>query len=460
MSVENLKIKFNELTLLSEDHWDYRGNTKSERDYVHGFCTYPAMMVPKMQREILEVCISQSDNKCPQIIDPFAGSGTILVEGMLKGLDVVGVDINPLAILLCKVKTTIIDPQVLIQHVEDLNKRIDQLKNGEQENYDFNGIDKWFTPQAISDLTILRNAIIGDDMLETRRFFWATLCEVVRIVSNSRDCTYKLHIKEKEDIDKYNKNALDIFSTTLNHNVNKYLSFYDILKENKKIKKDGVTYKGSVKVVLADSIEYLNHTKKKFDLVLTSPPYGDNHTTVSYGQYSVMPLRWIECSDIDDNIDENIISTLYGIDNASLGGQYSNKAMTSKRKSVIQKSDVLKKQCEEIETIANKQLNKLIAFYSDYDSFLKAISKKMKPNAISVWTLGNRKIAKREILMDDIMVELCSNYDMSLITSFSRKILNKRMPEINAYTGDNNEQQSTMTREHILVFVKEAPKHE
>lgn len=460
MSVENLKEKFNELTLLSEDHWDYRGNTKSERDYVHGFCTYPAMMVPKMQREILEVCLSQLDNKCPQILDPFAGSGTILVEGMLKGLDVVGVDINPLAVLLCKVKTTIIDPQVLNQHVEALNERIAQLKNGENKNYTFDGIDKWFTDQAISDLSMLRNAIISDDVIEIRRFFWATLCEVVRIVSNSRDCTYKLHIKEKEDIDNYDKNAVEIFTTTLSHNVNKYLSFYNILKENKKLKKDGVTYKGSVKVVLADSIAYLNHTKKKFDLVLTSPPYGDNHTTVSYGQYSVMPLRWIEYSDIDDNIDETIISTLYGIDNASLGGRYSNKTMTSKRKRVIQKSDVLKKQCKEIETIANKQLNKLIAFYSDYDFFLKAISKKMKPNAISVWTLGNRKIAKREILMDDIMVELCSNYNMSLITSFSRKILNKRMPEINAYTGDNNEQQSTMTREHILVFVKEASKHE
>lgn len=460
MSVENLKEIFNELTCLSEDYWDYRGNAKSERDYVHGFCTYPAMMVPKMQRKILEVCLSQLDNKHPQILDPFAGSGTILVEGMLKGLDVVGVDINPLAILLCKVKTTIIDPLLLNQHVTALYERIGKLKCGKSQYYTFDGIEKWFTDQAISDLTILRNAIIQDEVIEIRRFFWATLCEVVRIVSNSRDCTYKLHIKEKEDIDNYNKNAVDIFITTLNHNVNKYLSFYNVLKENKKIKKDGVTYKGNVKVVLADSIAYLKHTKKKFDLILTSPPYGDNHTTVSYGQYSVMPLRWIKCSDIDDNIDEGIISTLYGIDNASLGGHYSNKTMTSKRKMVIQKSAVLKKQSEEIKTIADKQLNKLIAFYSDFDSFLKAISKKMKPNAISVWTLGNRKIAKREILMDDIMIELCSNYNMHLITSFSRKILNKRMPKINAYTSENNKQQSTMTREHILVFVKEVYKHD
>lgn len=207
---------------------------------------------------------------------------------------------------------------------------------------------------------------------------------------------------------------------------------------------------------MGDSIKYLNHTKQKFDLVLTSPPYGDNHTTVSYGQYSVMPLRWIVCSDIDDTFDETVLSTLYGIDNVSLGGKYTNQSMTKKRKKVLLKSKTLKKQSQEIESLADKQVNKLVAFYSDYDLFLSAISRKMKPGAVSVWTLGNRKIAKQEILMNEIMIELSSHYQLSLVTNFSRKILNKRMPEISAYTGENKTSQTTMTREHILVFTKEA----
>lgn len=79
----------------------------------------------------------------------------------------------------------------------------------------------------------------------------------------------------------------------------------------------------------------------------------------------------------------------------------------------------------------------------------------MKLNAISVWTLGNRKIAKQEIHMDNIMIELCSHYKLSLVTSFTRKILNKRMPEISAYNGEGKESQPTMTREHILIFNKD-----
>lgn len=455
MNLENLKSKFNQLTLESEDHWDYRGNNKSERDYVHGFCTYPAMMVPKMQREILQVCLEQSENKHLKLLDPFAGSGTILVEGMLQGLDIVGIDINPLAVLLCKVKTTIIDPQLLKQYTNDIVHVICQLKESEIEKYFFDGIEKWFTPQAITDLTILRNAILKYDDINIRRFFWATFCEVIRIVSNSRDCTYKLHIKEKADIDGYDKDAIDLFLKTLSFNVDKYFTFYNKLKSTGKLKKDGLSYKGKIKIVLGDSIAYLNHTKQKFDLVLTSPPYGDNHTTVSYGQYSIMPLRWIQCFDIDDDFDENMLSTITGIDNLSLGGKSTNIAMTKKRKQVLKKSVTLKNHSEEISRIAEKQVNKLIAFYSDYDSFLSAISKKMKSEAISVWTLGNRKIAKQEIRMDNIMIELCSYYKLSLVTSFTRKILNKRMPEISAYTGEKKESQSTMTREHILIFSRD-----
>lgn len=201
MSISALKEKFNSLTLESENHWDYRGNNNSERDYVHGFCTYPAMMVPKMQREMLDVCLEHLQDTSIRLLDPFAGSGTILVEGMLRGLNIVGIDINPLAILLCKAKTTILNPTTLHEKTVQLFTWI--TIHDKTPLYKFDGINKWFTNQAISDLSRIRAGIIAEETIEYRRFFWASFCEVVRIVSNSRDCTYKLHIKEKKDIDAY-----------------------------------------------------------------------------------------------------------------------------------------------------------------------------------------------------------------------------------------------------------------
>lgn len=114
----------------------------------------------------------------------------------------------------------------------------------------------------------------------------------------------------------------------------------------------------------------------------------------------------------------------------------------------------------QINNLASQQSNKIIAFYSDYDRFLAALSRKMKSNAISVWTLGNRKVAKQEIFMDKIMIELCKPYYMQLLTNFTRQILNKRMPKLNGYQGEEKGLQSTMTREHILIFVRSDSKNE
>lgn len=273
MSISALKEKFNSLTLESENHWDYRGNNNSERDYVHGFCTYPAMMVPKMQREMLDVCLEHLQDTSIRLLDPFAGSGTILVEGMLRGLNIVGIDINPLAILLCKAKTTILNPTTLHEKTVQLFAWI--TIHDKTPLYKFDGINKWFTNQAISDLSRIRAGIIAEETIEYRRFFWASFCEVVRIVSNSRDCTYKLHIKEKKDIDAYAVDAVDLFKTTLQYNIAKYNEFYSELQKRGHLKKNGSAYKGQVKIVLSDSIAYLNHSKQKYSLVFTSPPYGD-----------------------------------------------------------------------------------------------------------------------------------------------------------------------------------------
>ena len=62
--------------------------------------------------------------------------------------------------------------------------------------------------------------------------------------------------------------------------------------------------------------------------------------------------------------------------------------------------------------------------------------------------------------MDKIMIELCETYHLKLLTSFTRKILNKRMPKLNGYQGQDKGMQSTMTREHILIFVRSDSKNE
>ena len=54
------------------------------------------------------------------VFDPFCGSGTVLLESLLNNKNAIGIDINPLAVLISKVKTTPIDIVKLKNEFEKL----------------------------------------------------------------------------------------------------------------------------------------------------------------------------------------------------------------------------------------------------------------------------------------------------------------------------------------------------
>lgn len=82
--------------------------------YMH---PYKGKFHPKMIRALLNYINPQTEGK---ILDNFAGSGTLLVEANLLGLDAVGTEINPLSVLMCNVKCsslTDIDDSQLKKHM-------------------------------------------------------------------------------------------------------------------------------------------------------------------------------------------------------------------------------------------------------------------------------------------------------------------------------------------------------
>lgn len=71
----------------------------------HPLHTYPARMHPATARTLVELCFETEGAKPRVVLDPFCGSGTTLVEGRAAGLQVIGSDLNPLAILIARAKT-------------------------------------------------------------------------------------------------------------------------------------------------------------------------------------------------------------------------------------------------------------------------------------------------------------------------------------------------------------------
>ena len=83
-----------------KEYWTFKGST---RKHAHVYSHYPAMMVPDLQGELIDILLSLQPG-IRRVLDPFVGSGTTMTECMFRGLDFVGQDINPLAVLISKAK--------------------------------------------------------------------------------------------------------------------------------------------------------------------------------------------------------------------------------------------------------------------------------------------------------------------------------------------------------------------
>lgn len=115
------------------------------------------------------------------VLDPFCGSGTVLLESLLAGREAQGVDSNPLACLISRVKTTPIATTRLARASAALFSRIP----GEPTTLppDVVNIGHWFYPHVVRQLQCIREAVNSTRDLAIREFFLVSFSQCVRKVS-------------------------------------------------------------------------------------------------------------------------------------------------------------------------------------------------------------------------------------------------------------------------------------
>lgn len=125
------------LSTYDEKYWDF-----SEYRNDAPLVRYPAVMVAPMQACILKEIIN-ADPTTSTVLDPFCGSGTVLCEGQKLGLNVMGFDINPMAVLIATVQLEGIPEDCAVRSINAINTRLTML-NGNVKSYAFKNINKSF----------------------------------------------------------------------------------------------------------------------------------------------------------------------------------------------------------------------------------------------------------------------------------------------------------------------------
>jgi 16S rRNA G966 N2-methylase RsmD len=85
------------------------------RALTHGFHSYAGRMHPSTAR----VAIARFSQPGQDVLDPFCGSGTVLVEAMAAGRKAKGSDASPLAVIIAQVRSTTLGPEGRQRLVED-----------------------------------------------------------------------------------------------------------------------------------------------------------------------------------------------------------------------------------------------------------------------------------------------------------------------------------------------------
>lgn len=438
MNKTNKRIKKNIKAISPET---LNGENYSRNDFARSILNYPAMMVPSVQEPIIER-LSEALNKDVSLIDPFMGASNTLVTGMKYGINVFGQDINPLSILLSQVKTTFYQKDELIDADQRLNSSINSDISDNIE-VAFANINKWFKEDVQIDLSKIYRAIRREPNLRIRKFFWVALAETIRLTSNDRTSTFKMHMRPIEEISTRQVSAVKTFGSISKKNIKNFVDYITVLIEKGHIKKG--KYTKNAEVVWGDTNSGIN-TRKTFNLLVTSPPYGDNQTTVTYGQFSYLPLQWIPLEDIDTAIQMDYLKTAQAIDNRSLGGQIKENINDIEER-VFDKSKTLKKFINQFKNGERKKAEKVTRFISDLDNSIDKILPHMRDNSFLVWTIGNRNVNNQTVQNDLILNELFASKGVNLFTDLERDILSKRMPGRNNFSD-------MMSKEKILIFKK------
>ncbi len=426
------------LTLRESGELDGEGADRSEN--LHRLFMYPAMMVPAAQHAIIKAIVGCMPNEA-WAIDPFMGSGTSLMSCLEFGFNVYGQDINPFAVILSKAKVERYD---MLQLKSVCQTVLGTIISDDCDNIDvsFTNIDKWFNHDVQISLSKIRRAIQSVEQKSIRIFLWVIMSEVIRTGSNDRTSTFKLHRRKEEDIQKRKVNIIKEFLTLVNRGIE------DIERYWSKVEKESgelITKHKIISDICWGNTKESVLSKAKFDLLVSSPPYGDNHTTVTYGQTSYLPLQWIDPVDLDCPYD--YVKTTQEIDRQSLGGKTNSKEVDGKARKLFVKSLSFKNFYDTIPVEEKKKYNKTIIFIADFAESLNKIVNRMKPDAFYIWTIGNRFVGGREVPNDKILIDLMASEGIALFERAERHILNKKQARKNNYS-------KTMEKEHILIFHK------
>jgi DNA modification methylase len=274
--------------------WSFVDKTRKDTTYItHGYYRYPAKFIPQIVSSLAKKYTKEGD----LIVDPFSGCGTTLVESKIMGRPSLGVDINPVAVLITKAKITPIDPQKMEKAFIALKVKLDAYSEGAKiKTPEHERIDYWFKPEEKRKLAFIFTEISKLKDQNIRDFFY---CGFSNILKNCSIWLQKSN-KSTRDLNKKPSNPILTFCKQIKMMARGNACFYELLKE-----KDRLDIPSQVYCTDARTIPVKDNS---VGMIITSPPYV---TSYEYADLHQLTALWLEYTRDLSGFRKKFIGTSY-----------------------------------------------------------------------------------------------------------------------------------------------------
>ena len=286
------------VTLLSKTKidcsWSFSDKTRKDTSYItHGYHRYPAKFIPQVVSRLVEKHTKEDD----LVVDPFGGCGTTLVESKVMGRPSVGVDINPVAVLITKAKITPIDPRKIEEEFASLKAKLDAYSNDMDVKAPEQGrIDYWFKPEEKRRLAFIFAEISKLRERDIRDFFY---CGFSNILKNCSIWLQKSN-KPTRDLNKKPSEPIQTFYRQIKTMMKGNARFYELLEEKNYLEVPSQVYCTDARTTPVED--------NSVSLIVTSPPYV---TSYEYADLHQLPALWFEYTKNLSDFRKRFIGTSY-----------------------------------------------------------------------------------------------------------------------------------------------------
>ncbi|MBE9128317.1 hypothetical protein IQ258_19645 [Coleofasciculus sp. LEGE 07081] len=371
------------------------------------------------------------------VLDPFCGSGTVLLEALIQGKNAIGIDVNPLATEIAFSKTLNIDIEILKRILGNLKRELAVASSEHLPYPDVVNLQYWFRPELVPQINNLRSTLLRIENNDAKRFFLICFSSMLRKFSLA-DPSVSVPVKLKPS--RFKKGTLKRKKSERFLFEQQFLdineAFFEIAYANiRRLESVPFSKDTTCKIIQNDTRTY-KLPACTADLIITSPPYAGAQ---KYIRSSSLNIGWLglEAS-----------YRLKHLNKQSVGREAFSKA---ELRSFKPHNDPYLVQL--VETLKTKNIvrAKLISeYFHDLNDSLENAITALKPGGYAIVIIGNTTACDQLIEIDRalkfIMKSLNADVELHLIDEIkSRGLITKR-----------NKTAGIITQEHIIVFKKEA----